>query len=68
MKEHAVYAFGVLDRHTGETVTDLRMATPETIRRLKGIAQLESKQLVDEHEISADGFRIDTEMKAVVTE
>jgi hypothetical protein len=58
MNEHAVYTFGVLDRQTGDTVTDPRMATPEAIRRLKGIAQLESKQLVDEHEINADGFRV----------
>src|SRR5579862_2059615 len=61
MTEQAVYTFGVLDRKTGAVVTDLRMATPEAIRRHKGIAQLESKQLVGPQEINADGFRICTE-------
>jgi hypothetical protein len=56
MTEHAVYAFGFLDRKTGDLVIDSRMATPQTIRRLKAIAQLESMRLVGAHEINADGF------------
>jgi len=58
MTELAVYAFGFLDRQTGDLVIDTRMATAQTIRRLRAIAQLESRQLVDAHEINAEGFRI----------
>jgi hypothetical protein len=54
--EKAVYSFGFLDRQTGDTVTDPRMATEQAIRRLKGMALLESKRFVQEREIDSEGF------------
>lgn len=68
MTEHAVYAFGFLNRQTGDLVIDPRMATPQTIRRLKAIAQLESMRLVDAHEINADGFVCATATDAIPQE
>lgn len=56
MTEKAVYSFGFLDRQTGDTVTDPRMATEQAIRRMRAMALLESKRLVQEGEIDSDGF------------
>jgi hypothetical protein len=56
MSQVAVYTFASMDRQTGAGVTAPRMGTSEAIRRVKGIANLESKQLVDESKVDAEGF------------
>jgi hypothetical protein len=52
----AVYTFEVWDRQKGATIVPPRMGTAEAIRRVKGMADLESKRLVDESTVDADGF------------
>jgi hypothetical protein len=56
MKDVAVYTFEVWDRQKGANVIAPRMATAETIRRVKGMADLESKQLVDESKLDPEGY------------
>ena len=51
-----VYTFEVWDPLKGAIIVAPRMGTAEAIRRVKGMANLESKQLVDESTIDADGF------------
>jgi hypothetical protein len=52
----AVYTFQVWDRSVGANVVSPSMATPEAIRRLKGMAELESKRLVDASSVDSKGF------------
>ena len=52
----AVYTFEVWDPLKGAIIVAPRMATAEAIRRVKGMASLESKRLVDESTVDADGF------------
>jgi hypothetical protein len=52
----AVYTFEVWDHQKGATIVATRMGTAEAIRRVKGMADLESKRLVDESTVDADGF------------
>lgn len=56
MAQVVVYAFNVVNRQTGKDVTAARMGTPEAIRRVKGIAILESKRLVDRSDVDCEGF------------
>jgi hypothetical protein len=56
MEQVAVYAFDLLDRATGNGVTAARKGTPDAIRRVKGIADLSSMELVDTTEVDVDGF------------
>ena len=56
MSQVAVYTFASMDRQTGADVAAARMGTSEAIRRVKGIANLESKRLVEESEVDAEGF------------
>jgi hypothetical protein len=52
----AVYTFHVWDKKAGNNVVSPRMAIPDTIRRLKGMADLESKRIVDASAVDAEGF------------
>lgn len=56
MSKVTVYTFAATDRETGQNVADARMGTPEAIRRVKGMADLESKRLVNDSEVDAEGF------------
>lgn len=56
IKNVAVYSFEVWDPEKGANVMAPRMGTPDAIRRVKGIADLESKQLVDPSEVDANGL------------
>jgi hypothetical protein len=56
MPQVAVYRYSALDRDTGRDVAAARMGTREAIRRAKGVADLESKELVDLSEVDCEGF------------
>ncbi len=56
IKNVAVYTFEVWDHQKRVNVVSPRMGTPDAIRRVKGIADLESKQLVDESQVDANGL------------
>ena len=51
-----VYDFEVWDRELQKNVTAPYMATPDAIRRLKGIADLESMRVVDRSAVDDRGF------------
>ena len=52
----AVYTFEVWDPQKGAIIVAPRMGTAEAIRRVKGMANLESKRFVDESTVDTDGF------------
>jgi NAD(P)-dependent dehydrogenase (short-subunit alcohol dehydrogenase family) len=52
----AVYSFQVWDRSIGTNVTAPAMGTAAAIRRLKGMADLESRRWVNTSDVDAAGF------------
>ena len=56
MREVTVFRFEVWDPEKRQTVVAPRMATPAAIRRVKGMADLESALVVDETALDENGF------------
>ena len=54
----AVYCFAVWDRTQAKDVAAPNMATADTIRRLKGTADLNSKCMVAKTALDSDGFAL----------
>jgi hypothetical protein len=52
----AVYTFEVWDRAQGKNVAAPYMATADTIRRVKGMADLSSKCMVAKTALDSNGF------------
>jgi hypothetical protein len=52
----AVYKFSICDRSNGAFVEHAAMATETAIRRLKGMADLQSKRLVWRDDVDCEGF------------
>jgi hypothetical protein len=51
-----VFKFALIDRKTGKTIEQPRMATRHAIRRLYAEADLESELLVDEEDLDSEGI------------
>lgn len=56
----AVYKFVTCDRSSNTFVEHVRMATPTTIRRLKGMADLPSRRLVGRGDVDGEGFWLES--------
>jgi hypothetical protein len=56
MEQQTVYRFELWDRATRTKEFATRMGTAETIRRLKGEADLESAKIVDAGCVDSQGF------------
>jgi hypothetical protein len=56
MDQVTVYNFDVWDNQAGKYVRARRMATPDTIKRIKGEADLESALVVNRSDVDEYGY------------
>jgi len=58
MADVEVYYFTGWDHIAGENVRSKRPATEEIIQRLRGEPILETRQIVDSHDLDGNGFLV----------